>query len=135
LLEIPVDFMGKWLTDDILFVIIIVCAIVLGLIIIGVIICLIKCCRSSAQSKDPLADSVEPLTKEEKQKQKPKESKEKLPFSDLKNPPKKFIKPNPDDEMDYADADYKDIYAEGPLSYQNASKQMSEQKKSEGNRL
>ena len=71
---------------------------------------------------------------------------ENLPFHGLKSPPKQvnFVKrrqkvafhlntqvlnPKLDDHLDYADADYKDLYAEGPVGYKAASKQAKEGKR------
>merc|ERR1711936_697010 len=43
---------------------------------------------------------------------------ENLPFQGLKSPPKKVISPPPSqDNLDYADADYKDLYVEGLKGY------------------
>ena len=39
------------------------------------------------------------------------------------------LNPKSDDHLDYADADYKDLYAEGPLGYKAASKQAKEGKR------
>jgi len=54
---------------------------------------------------------------------------ENLPFHGLKSPPKQVLNPKSDDHLDYADADYKDLYAEGPLGYKAASKQAKEGKR------
>merc|ERR1712192_80758 len=56
---------------------------------------------------------------------------ENLPFHGLKSPPKQVLNPKSDDHLDYADADYKDLYAEGPVGYKAASKQAAR----EGKRL
>ena len=39
------------------------------------------------------------------------------------------LNPKLDDHLDYADADYKDLYAEGPVGYKAASKQAKEGKR------
>ena len=39
------------------------------------------------------------------------------------------LNPKSDDHLDYADADYKDLYAEGPVGYKAASKQAREGKR------
>ena len=39
------------------------------------------------------------------------------------------LNPKSDDHLDYADADYKDLYAEGPLGYKAASKKAKEGKR------
>ena len=71
---------------------------------------------------------------------------ENLPFHGLKSPPKQVnlilipsvnlfhrnsqvLNPKLDDHLDYADADYKDLYAEGPVGYKAASKQAKEGKR------
>ena len=71
---------------------------------------------------------------------------ENLPFHGLKSPPKQVnlvvissgdlfhlnsqvLNPKSDDHLDYADADYKDLYAEGPVGYKAASKQAKEGKR------
>merc|ERR1711972_1289471 len=54
---------------------------------------------------------------------------ENLPFHGLKSPPKQVLNPKSDDHLDYADADYKDLYAEGPLGYKAASAQAKEGKR------
>ena len=74
---------------------------------------------------------------------------ENLPFHGLKSPPKQVVplkereieslltyylsiqvlNPKSDDHLDYADADYKDLYAEGPLGYKAASKQAKKGKR------
>ena len=41
------------------------------------------------------------------------------------------LNPKSDDHLDYADADYKELYAEGPVGYKAASKQAAR----EGKRL
>jgi len=46
---------------------------------------------------------------------------ENLPFKGLKSPPKQVLDDRNSDMMDYADADYLDIYANGPLKYREAS--------------
>merc|ERR1712192_259771 len=48
---------------------------------------------------------------------------ENLPFHGLKNPPKKVLNPVNDDYLEYADADYAALYAEGPIGYKAASMQ------------
>ena len=40
-----------------------------------------------------------------------------------------MLNPKLDDHLDYADADYKDLYAEGPVGYKAASKQAKEGKR------
>ena len=72
---------------------------------------------------------------------------ENLPFHGLKSPPKKVqtsiksllttfailqvLNPRSDDHLDYADADYKDVYAEGPLGYKAASQRAASQQRDE----
>jgi len=46
---------------------------------------------------------------------------ENLPFKGLRNPPKQVLADRNSDMLDYADADYLDIYANGPLKYREAS--------------
>ena len=71
---------------------------------------------------------------------------ENLPFHGLKSPPKQVnhilissgdlfhlnsqvLNPKSDDDLDYADADYKDLYADGPVGYKGASKKAKEGKR------
>ena len=49
-----------------------------------------------------------------------------LPFNKFKNPPRECVE---DDNLDYADCDYLDIYTNGPLKYREASQKNAELRK------
>jgi len=127
-IHISEDFMTRGLTEDQLIIIIAVVAAILVIVLIVSIIACIKCCKRNNTGKDPNSKNETP------QKSVDKQGYEKLPFHGLKNPPKQVLNPSSDD-MDYADADYKDVYAQGPLGYKAASQKQSDLKKSDAKRL
>jgi len=134
-LELTEAMLTAGLSELELRIIIIVCC-VLGIIAIIVLLCYLYHRRSSKGSKAvPSGKSGKGKSKDVEngngnhQPSADKSFYENLPFHGLKSPPKQVLNPKSDDHLDYADADYKDLYAEGPLGYKAASKQAKKGKR------
>jgi len=135
-LELTESMLTAGLSELELRIIIIVC-IVVGVILIIVFLCYLYHRRNNKGNKAaPAAGKGKSSAGKDLEKgngnHPPSADKsfyENLPFHGLKSPPKQVLNPKLDDHLDYADADYKDLYAEGPVGYKAASKQAKEGKR------
>jgi len=135
-LELTESMLTAGLSELELRIIIIVCVVV-GVLLIIVFLCYLyhrknnkgnKAAPAAGKGKGSAGKDLE----NGNGKQQPSADKsfyENLPFHGLKSPPKQVLNPKSDDHLDYADADYKDLYAEGPVGYKAASKQAKEGKR------
>lgn len=132
-LELTESMLTAGLSEFELRIIIIVC------IVVGVLLIIVFLCYLCHRRNNKLGNKAGPATAGGKGKSKDVENGngnsadksfyENLPFHGLKSPPKQVLNPKSDDHLDYADADYKDLYAEGPVGYKAASKQAKEGKR------
>jgi len=135
-LELTESMLTAGLSEFELRIIIIVC-IVVGVLLIIVFLCYLCHRRNNKGNKaGPAAGKGKSSAGKDLEKgngnHQPSADKsfyENLPFHGLKSPPKQVLNPKSDDHLDYADADYKDLYAEGPVGYKAASKQAKEGKR------
>jgi len=132
-LELTAEMMIGGLTENEVKLIIIILA-VAGVILLVCLACYF-CHRRHTQGNKAMTATKKPTKDLEKGKgagSQPSADKsfyENLPFHGLKSPPKQVLNPKTDDHLDYADADYKELYSEGPVSYKAASKQQKNGKK------
>jgi len=99
-----------------LLMIIIICSAVVALLLLVALATCYYCYKKGGTNKDQ--NKPENTKQTDEQPHSDKSFYENLPFQGLKNPPKQVINPtNVDDNMDYADADYKDLYVEGPKGF------------------
>jgi hypothetical protein len=136
-LELTESMLTAGLSEFELRIIIIVC-IVVGVLLIIVFLCYLchrrnntgnKAAPAAGKGKSSAGKDLEKGNGKADQPSADKSFYENLPFHGLKSPPKQVLNPKSDDDLDYADADYKDLYADGPVSYKGASKQAKEGKR------
>jgi len=132
MIELTEVMMTKGLSEDELIIIVCVAAAVLALlVIISVLVC-VYCCKKGRNKKvENVGDKKTPAAVD--QPHPDKSFYENLPFHGLKQPPTEVISPRLSADMDYADADYKDLYVEGPLGYRKISEKNANISKSESN--
>merc|ERR1712025_1020871 len=124
--------MTKGLSEDELIIIVCVAAAVLALLfLISVLVC-VYCCKKGKNEKVESGED-EKTPGPDDQPHPDKSFYENLPFHGLKQPPTEVISPRLSADMDYADADYKDLYVEGPLGYRKISENKANITKSESN--
>lgn len=130
-LELTEVILTKGLSENELIIIVAVAAAILALLLIISILVCVYCCRKGKAEKVESGRSKTPAT--DNQPHSDKSFYENLPFHGLKQPPKEVISPRLSADMDYADADYKDLYVEGPLGYRKISENKANITKSESN--
>jgi len=122
-IDLTMDMMTYWLTEEVTVILIAVAGSVIVLLII-IIITACLYCREKKENKGTVpkkkTKDQSPLLKDD-QLHADSSFYENLPFKGLKSPPKQVLDDRNSDYMDYADADYLDIYANGPLKYREAS--------------
>eukprot|EP00092_Neocalanus_flemingeri_P009188 GFUD01009889.1.p1 GENE.GFUD01009889.1~~GFUD01009889.1.p1 ORF type:complete len:1498 (+),score=504.87 GFUD01009889.1:68-4561(+) len=123
MIELTEWMMTKGLSEEVIVILIAVAGSVIVLLIIIVITACLYC--GERKEKGGKANmkknkSKSPLLKDD-QLHADSSFYENLPFKGLKSPPKQVLDDPKSDMMDYADADYLDIYANGPLKYREAS--------------
>lgn len=131
-LEITDVIFTKSLTENDLIIILAVAAAVFALLLIICIVVCIRCSKSKAQPEKVSANGKE-SDKGDIAPHPDKSFYENLPFHGLKQPPKEVINARLSQDMDYADADYKDLYVEGPMGYRKLSENKANDKKNQSN--
>jgi len=130
-LELTEVILTKGLSEDELIIIVAVAAGVLALLLVLSILVCVYCGKKGKGEKVESAGGKTPKTDD--QPHPDKSFYENLPFHGLKQPPKEVINARLSADMDYADADYKDLYVEGPLGYRKISENKANIDKSETN--
>jgi len=122
-IDLTMDMMTYWLTEEVTVILIAVAGSVIVLLII-IIITACLYCREKKENKGTVpkkkTKDQSPLLKDD-QLHADSSFYENLPFKGLRSPPKQVLDDRNSEYMDYADADYLDIYANGPLKYREAS--------------
>merc|ERR1711892_954381 len=114
-IELTDIILTKGLSEYELIIIISVAAVVLALPLVTSIL---VCCYCGSKGKEEKVQSTKDKTpKTDGRPHSDKSFYENLPFQGLKSPPKQVISPHLSDDMVYADAEYKDLYVEGPKGY------------------
>jgi len=131
MLELTEVILTKGLSEDELIIIVAVAAGVLALVLVISILVCVYCGKKGKGEKGENGEAKTPKTDD--QPHSDKSFYENLPFHGLKQPPKEVISARLSADMDYADADYKDLYVEGPLGYRKISENTANQNKSETN--
>eukprot|EP00090_Calanus_glacialis_P045715 TRINITY_DN8668_c0_g1_i1.p1 TRINITY_DN8668_c0_g1~~TRINITY_DN8668_c0_g1_i1.p1 ORF type:complete len:1080 (-),score=259.44 TRINITY_DN8668_c0_g1_i1:89-3328(-) len=131
MLELTEVILTKGLSEDELIIIVAVAAGVLALVLVSSILVCVYCGKKGKGEKGENGEAKTPKTDD--QPHSDKSFYENLPFHGLKQPPKEVISARLSADMDYADADYKDLYVEGPLGYRKISENTANQNKSETN--
>jgi len=130
-LELTDIILTKGLSEDELIIVITIAAAVLALLLV---ISLLVCFYCGKKGKgEKVQSSKGKNSKSDGEPHTDKSFYENLPFHGLKNPPKQVLSPRLSADMDYADADYKDLYVEGPMGYRKQSENKANTKKSETN--
>jgi len=123
ILDLTNEMIAYGLSHEVMVILIAVAGSVIVLLIIIIIIACLYCGeKNQSKRKVPLKKnkSKSPLLKDDLTHADPSFY-ENLPFKGLRNPPKQVLADRNSDMLDYADADYLDIYANGPLKYREAS--------------
>jgi len=132
MIELTEVMMTKGLSEDELIIIVASTAAALALLLlISVLVC-VYCCKKGKDEKVNSGEGKKTPGPDE-QPHPDKSFYENLPFHGLKQPPTEVISPRLSADMDYADADYKDLYVEGPLGYRKISEKQANITKSENN--
>jgi len=123
-LELTEDMLTAGLSHEVLVILIAVAGSVIVLLIIIIITALLYCREKKEEGgkakKITKDKSKSPLLRDEEV-HADSSFYENLPFKGLKSPPKQALVDPHSDMLDYADVDYLDIYAHGPLKYKEAS--------------
>jgi len=130
-LEITDVLLTKGLTEEELIIIVAVAAAILALLFVLAIILCIYCARRGKEEKYEKTEVNQ--GKPDNQPHPDRSFYENLPFHGLKQPPKEVISARLSQDMDYADADYKDLYVDGPLGYRKISENKANLNKNEAN--
>jgi len=122
-IDLTMEMMTYGLTEEVMVILIAVA----GSVIVLLIIIIITACLYCGEKKESKGSVPKKKTKDKspllKDDQLHADSSfyENLPFKGLRSPPKQVLDDRNSDYLDYADADYLDIYANGPLKYREAS--------------
>eukprot|EP00092_Neocalanus_flemingeri_P025444 GFUD01027586.1.p1 GENE.GFUD01027586.1~~GFUD01027586.1.p1 ORF type:complete len:1098 (+),score=293.63 GFUD01027586.1:126-3419(+) len=131
MIELTDIILTKGLSEHELIIIIFVAGAVLALLLVISILVCFYCGKKGKGDKVQSEEGKTPKT--DSQPHSDKSFYENLPFHGLKTPPKQVINPRLSENMDYADADYKDLYVEGPMGYRKQSENKANMSKSETN--
>jgi len=115
---------------DLIIIFIISIIIAMVVVVLLAIVCYL-CYRNTKRSDDKgdiKKDSSKSQLLKDDQIHADPEFYENLPFNKLRNPPKNVLD-DESDVLDYADCDYLDIYANGPLKYREASEKNATMRK------
>jgi len=123
MIDLTMEMMTYGLSEEVMVILIAVAGSLLVLLIIIIITACLYCGEKRENKGTAPTKKIKdksPLLKDD-QLHADSSFYENLPFNRLRNPPKKVLDDRNSEYMDYADADYLDIYANGPLKYREAS--------------
>jgi len=123
MIDLTMEMMTYGLSEEVMVILIAVAGSLLVLLIIIIITACLYCGEKRENKGTAPTKTIKdksPLLKDD-QLHADSSFYENLPFNRLRNPPKKVLDDRNSEYMDYADADYLDIYANGPLKYREAS--------------